>query len=90
MGKSFSDELGRNVNRSTREKTFVIRGVVEAVAVAVPELVVAAGAFSFSFPLAVADVNARKNIWLSLAGWGEVRAVLGPAISCSAARLAGC
>ena len=60
MGKSFSDELGRNVNRSTSENTFVIRGD-PFIIVVVPWLV-AAGAFSFSFPLAVADAKARKKL----------------------------
>ena len=58
-------ELGRKVNRSTKENTLVWRvalGVVVAVAVPVDE------ASAFSFPRLVADENALKKLCGSLDG----------------------
>lgn len=68
LGDSISDELCRNVNRSTSENTFVMRGVAAA-AVVVAAVVVAAeavavvedededDAFSFSLPRPVAELR---------------------------------
>jgi hypothetical protein len=61
LGRSYSCELGRNVNRSTSENTFVWRGVVEA-----PGAVVdCAVGFAFSFPPRLA--KALKNPVLDVA-----------------------
>ena len=67
LGESSSDELGRKVNLSTREKTFVIRGVPLPGVVEVLADDGIAVAFSFSFPRPVAVAKAlRKGLLLSL------------------------
>lgn len=75
MGPSNSDELGRYVNRSTNEKTFVMRvgGAGEPVAVELLEAgeipgVAAIFSFSFSLPRPVAEANAFMNGLVSLTG----------------------
>jgi hypothetical protein len=60
FGRSYSWELGRNVNRSTSENTFVWRGAVGGAGDSAED---AAGG-AFSFPLRLA--NAFKNPVASL------------------------
>lgn len=73
FGESSSDELGRNVNRSTSENTFVILRGPEVEPFTVEELELddisgaTAGAFSFSFPRPVALLKARMKEFGSLA-----------------------
>jgi hypothetical protein len=73
FGRSYSCELGRNVNRSTSENTFVWRGDV----VDVTRGAAAAGlGAAFSFPLRLA--NALKNPVLDVGGARDD----GPAVCC--------
>jgi len=60
FGSSLSDELGRNVNLSTRENTFVSLIVDPWAGLTVAE------AFSFSFPLPVAEAKALNRELVSL------------------------
>jgi hypothetical protein len=69
FGSSLSEELGRNVNLSTRENTFVSLIVDPCTG---PTL---AAAFSFSFPLPVADANALNKGLDSLVLEGDVTVV---------------
>jgi hypothetical protein len=76
LGRSASEELGRNVNRSTNEKTLVCRvgaGVgagdvddEDPDADAVDAVMNPKDTFSFSFPRLAPDVKARKKLCDSL------------------------
>lgn len=83
FGRSYSCELGRNVNRSTSENTFVWRGdVVDATRVAAAAVL--GTALAFSFPLRLA--KALKKPVLDVAAARDD----GPAVCCVVVAAVAC
>jgi hypothetical protein len=70
LGSSLSEELGRNVNLSTRENTFVSLIVDPWIGLTFEVT------FSFSFPLPVADAKALNKGLISLLFGGDGVSVL--------------
>ena len=87
LGSSLSEELGRNVNLSTSENTFVWRAGVAGLN-GLPDSV----AFSFSLPLPVAEANTFRIGCVSFGTEGPAMLV-GPALlllEAEAWTVAGC